>query len=59
VLRQILRLDPSAAVIVTSGFSRDFARSRLPPGNWKFIQKPYDNDQLTAAIRRALDEKTS
>ena len=58
VLRQILRVNPSAGVIMTCGFSRDFARSYLAPGTWKFVQKPFDPEQLLNTVRRVLDEKT-
>ncbi len=59
VVEDILNTDPNIRVIVTSGFSRDYARSVLAPGPWSFLQKPYDHDQLLAAIRRALSPRTA
>ena len=59
VLGEILRLDPTAPVIMTSGFSRDYVRGYLERGAWAFIQKPYDSAQLLTVVRRVLDQKTA
>ena len=46
-ITQIYDLKPEAQVIVTSGFSRDFARSNLPVGAWSFLQKPFEPSGLS------------
>jgi two-component system cell cycle sensor histidine kinase/response regulator CckA len=55
-LAEILRIDPNAKVITTSGFRPS------GPANWAmslgakgFVQKPYDMRQLLTTIRKALD----
>jgi FixJ family two-component response regulator len=59
ILDGILRINPSAAVIMISGFSREFVRNYLPKGSWRFLQKPFDQEQILSAVRRALEQKTS
>ena len=54
LLESILKIRPETRVVVTSGFSRDFARHRIPRGAWRFLQKPFDPDQLLGAIQAAL-----
>jgi len=56
VLEQILEFDPTASIIMTSGFSRDYVRKTLERGAWGFIQKPFDADHLLTAVRKALDQ---
>jgi CheY-like chemotaxis protein len=57
VLGQILRVDPTAPIVMASGFSRDYVRGYLERGAWAFLQKPYDHAQLLTIIRRVLDQK--
>ncbi|MDI6775169.1 MAG: response regulator [Verrucomicrobiota bacterium] len=59
VLQEILKQDPTAAVVVTSGFSRDYVRGALQVGAWSFIQKPFDAPQLLSLVRRALDQRAA
>jgi PAS domain S-box-containing protein len=59
VLAAILEADAGASVVITSGFSRDYVRSLLPPGAWKFMQKPFDRHQLLSAAKRALEPPAS
>lgn len=54
VLKHILRADPQAKVIVTSGFSRDYARHYLDFGAWRFLQKPVAADSLVGTLKSAL-----
>ena len=56
-LEEVMRRNPAAPVIMTSGFSREFARGYLPRGGWSFLQKPFDQEQLLAMIRRTLTPK--
>jgi DNA-binding NtrC family response regulator len=44
-------------VIMLSGFSREYVRSYLPSGSWRFIQKPFEPDQVLNIARRLLDQK--
>ena len=54
VMQAILEHDPMALVVVTCGFSRDYARSIMPPGAWRFLQKPFDRQQLVDSIAQSL-----
>jgi len=54
VLQEILRRDPQANLIVTSGFSRDYVRGHLPVGGWTFLQKPFDGKRLLGRIDKLL-----
>lgn len=57
ILREILRLDPQASVIMTSGFSREYVRGYLKRGVWGFVQKPIDHDYLLATVKKMLKEE--
>jgi PAS domain S-box-containing protein len=57
ILDAILERDPAANVIMACGFSRDYVRSLLPPGAWKFIQKPFDPEPLLATIQRLIAQR--
>ncbi|MEI6218947.1 MAG: response regulator, partial [bacterium] len=57
VFKQIMEQDPGKSVIITSGFSRDYARSHLGQGGWGFVQKPLEKDQLLHAVARALEQR--
>jgi len=57
VLGKILEVDPSAPVIMTSGFSRDYVRGYLKQGAWLFVQKPLEREMLLESVRSALDQK--
>jgi two-component system cell cycle sensor histidine kinase/response regulator CckA len=59
VIQDILQSDPTATLIMMCGFSREYLRSYLPAGNWRFLQKPFDADQLLGAVRRTLEQKSS
>ena len=54
VVREILKDDPEANVIVTSGFSRDYVRGNLPVGAWRFLQKPFEPDKLLHSVNLML-----
>ncbi|MDP6491185.1 MAG: ATP-binding protein [Kiritimatiellia bacterium] len=51
---QILGTDPQAAIVVTSGFSRDYVREHLSSSSWTFLQKPYSGEQFTETVTRVL-----
>lgn len=57
LLKAILERDPAANVIMACGFSRDYVRTILPPGAWKFIQKPFDLEALLATIQRLTAQR--
>jgi two-component system cell cycle sensor histidine kinase/response regulator CckA len=50
LVEEILKADPEAKVVVMSGFSRDYVRSRVPSGAWSFVQKPFDDERLVATV---------
>ncbi len=59
VLEEITRLNPAAGVLMLSGFSRDYVRGYLPSGPWRFMQKPFEPEQLVSVTRRLLEPKPS
>jgi two-component system, cell cycle sensor histidine kinase and response regulator CckA len=55
-LEEILRIDPDARVIVTSGYSSDaVTHHKKGSGARGFIIKPYDAKRILEAIRKVLD----
>lgn len=59
VLEGILATDPTAAIIMTSGFSREYVRGYLERGAWEFMQKPLDHDLCLGIVRRLLDKRVA
>ena len=59
VLQEILDYDPQSRVIMTSGFSRDYVRSEIRLGAWGFLQKPFSDEELVAAIGEAKARETT
>ncbi len=58
-LREILRLDPGARVIISSGFPRENIIEQLPEGGWSgILHKPYDIRDLAGTMRRAALEES-
>ena len=57
LLGKILESDPTAQIIMTSGFSRDYVRGYLEVGAWGFVQKPVDAEQLKRIVRRMLGQR--
>jgi PAS domain S-box-containing protein len=56
-LEEILRTDPQAKVLVTSGYSVNGpTKDALEVGATGFINKPYDIKELARAVRKVLDE---
>ncbi len=56
----ILKQDPSARVIIASGYSVDGpAKKELESKTKGFISKPFELNQLTRIVRKTLDEKVS
>jgi two-component system cell cycle sensor histidine kinase/response regulator CckA len=56
VMHEILRLDPKAKIVLTSGHSANGAgRAALGEGVIAFVQKPFDFRELAQAVRDALD----
>jgi YesN/AraC family two-component response regulator len=43
-------VKPDAPVVLTSGFSREYVQSMFPAGNWRFLQKPVDEDALLRTL---------
>jgi nitrogen-specific signal transduction histidine kinase/CheY-like chemotaxis protein len=57
LLSKILESDPTAQIIMTSGFSRDYVRTYLEVGAWGFVQKPVNVDQLKRIARKMLGQR--
>ena len=56
-LAEILRIKPSAKVIIASGYSESGPTSRSMTGGAKgFVEKPYNESQLLTTIRKVLDQ---
>jgi PAS domain S-box-containing protein len=43
-----------SAVVVMSGFSRDYVRKHMPTGDWAFLQKPFEGARLITVLEQAL-----
>jgi DNA-binding NarL/FixJ family response regulator len=57
-LDQILGMDPSARVIIASGYSVDDAtREELELKAKGYIKKPFENHEVLEMVRNLLDEK--
>ncbi len=54
VVQTILRHDPSAKIVVVSGFSRDYTRNNMRMGAWQFLQKPFTEEELTTCVEKVL-----
>lgn len=54
VMRAILERNPTALIVAICGFSRDYTRSLMPPGAWRFLQKPFDRQQLLETVAHSL-----
>ena len=56
-LDQILKEDPSAAVIIASGYSVDeSAKKEIESKAKGFVSKPFELNQMINIVRRTLDE---
>ncbi len=57
-LQEILKRDPAARVIISSGYAADgLASEALKSGACEFIGKPYQANDIAAKVRQVLDEK--
>ena len=57
-LEEVLRIDPSVKVMISSGFSANGKISNVMKiGAKAFVTKPYDIDQLLLKIREVIDAK--
>ncbi len=57
-LEEVLKIDPSFKVIISSGFSANGKISNVMNSGAKaFVTKPYDVEQLLIRIREVLDDK--
>ena len=52
---QIQRLRPGLKVLFMSGYVKDESVERVLPGHVRFVQKPFTADDLSRAVRAALD----
>jgi PAS domain S-box-containing protein len=59
LIEDILPAEPRTAILVTSGFSREFARGQIPPGAWSFLQKPFTPEELLDAVQNCLTSARS
>ena len=56
----ILKQDPSARVIIASGYSVDGpTKKELESKTKGFISKPFELNQLISVVRQTLDDKIS
>lgn len=56
-LEDLLRIDPEARIIISSGYSiNSSAGEALDAGALGFISKPYDIRQMLKVVRKVLDE---
>jgi two-component system, cell cycle sensor histidine kinase and response regulator CckA len=57
VLREIMKINPGARVIMSSGFSIQSEKELLDNGVMAFVSKPYPTRILVQTIREVLDRK--
>lgn len=50
VLVQVRKAHPGAMPLVISGFSRDYVQGVMSSSDWKFLQKPFDEETFLNAI---------
>jgi two-component system, cell cycle sensor histidine kinase and response regulator CckA len=56
-LRELLKINPGARVLVASGYSADGpTKEALEGGARGFVSKPFDMGQLLQTVRKVLDE---
>lgn len=53
-LRELLRVDPDARVLITSGYNEQDIAKRFDGRCLNFLQKPFTRQQLLGAMRSAL-----
>ena len=58
-LAEILRIDPAAKVLLTSGYSDSGPANRVVAGAKGFVQKPYNTRLLLTTVREILDENSA
>ncbi|MFH1117901.1 MAG: PAS domain S-box protein [Pseudomonadota bacterium] len=59
-LKELLRTDPKAKVLIASGFSPNGpTENALQSGAVGFIGKPFDLKQILLAVRRCLDSRSN
>ena len=58
-LEQLLRIDPKAKILITTGYDAD-ARGKSPveTGAKGFVSKPFEMGQMLQAVREVLDSDT-
>ncbi|MBI5248040.1 MAG: PAS domain S-box protein [Desulfomonile tiedjei] len=57
-LEALLNIDPTATVVVASGYSaRGATKEILATGAKRFVNKPYDMRQVLEVVRSVLDER--
>ncbi len=55
-LRELLKIDPNARVLIASGFAaNERTKEAIEPGARGFIGKPYDMKGMLKAVRNVLD----
>lgn len=57
VIEEIRKASRAPAIIVVSGFSREYVRSQIAGGSWSYLQKPFDPETALATVRHALEPK--
>ena len=58
VFRQLIKVDPSAKIIIVSGFNHDNKISALlDEGLSSFLNKPFGLSLLDKTVRKAIDSK--
>jgi two-component system, cell cycle sensor histidine kinase and response regulator CckA len=55
-MEEILKLDPNARIILSSGYSSGSMLNDLMSSARGFIAKPYDVKKLLQTVRNVLDE---
>lgn len=54
VLKFIHHHTPECRILMVSGFSRDYVRSQVRMGAWRFLQKPFSEEEFKEIVSKAL-----
>lgn len=57
IIHEFLNSTPAPAIIVVSGFSREYVRSQIAGGGWGYLQKPFAPETALATVRHSLEPK--
>ena len=58
LIRAIADTDQDIKLLIMTGFSREFLKTRLPIGRWGYLQKPVSEDQFLKLVSKRFTPET-